>query len=643
MKTRFYTILLSLFVTNVAFNQCTITDLNVTPTECNVNGNFFVEIDFNHVGTSVKFRVLGNGTNYGLFEYEDLPIKLGPLEANCTTNYEFVVRDAEIETCLAFKNIGTKCCDDLCKIEFKNVETGECHDGKYTLNFDLNHENTSPNGFDLFNNGQFYGYYQYSQLPLKLENFPSSTTETFNKIAVCANDNNNCCDTLTLVNPCICSIYRVQTQVIECNEDTETFSIRLNFKHKLNADSFRVGGNSVNYGTFAYKDLPITIKNLHFSPVTEYEFLIVDVEDAFCFASYDLGIVTECNFDCSIYDVIAEPYECSDGKFYVAIALKYKNTSLEGFTIRGNGQVYGSFEYGEPFYKIGPLNGDCITKYEFVVKDKELHDCAASPVFLGPICCEQHCALSELTIVEHCENNDLVAFDINFNHTMITGSFVLRINNIYVGTYLYADLPIKITNTSYAPNAVIKIFDAGNEACNLIKEYTFNCAKDVDCKLYDLTVKATDCNNDHKFYAILKFFSNNHGNHGFIVKVNGEVWDTLEYGKESYEIGPLNGDCETIYHFLIQDVAHPDCADDYSFSEKICCNQACKLYDLTVKATDCNDDHKFYAILKFFSNNHGNHGFIVKVNGEVWDTLEYGKESYEIGPLNGDCTTIYHF
>jgi len=619
--------------------QCVINELSVTPGECNQSGKFYVSVNFNHTGTSEKFKIQGNGVNYGTFNYSALPVTIGPLNADCVTNYEFVVRDDINQDCFAFKNPGKKCCENNCTIAFDNVETGDCHGSNYQLYFDLNY-NAPDNGFDLFTNGHYFGHFQYSQLPLNLEEFPSSSTESFNSVVVCANDNASCCDTIMLLNPCICSIYKVQGQVIDCNEETDKFSLRLNFKHNLTSDSFQVGGNSINYGKFAYSDLPITLTDLSFSNSTEYEFLIVDKNDAFCFGSFELGKVTKCDFECGITNLTAKPTKCEDGLFYVDIAFDHKNTGLDGFIIRGNGVIYGNYEYGEPNYRIGPLEGNCEKLYEFVVRDKELEGCSATIHFTEPVCCDSICKLSELTVTEHCENNVLKAFTVNFNHTGTSSKFLLKINNTVIGTYPYSSLPLKITNLNFdIPNVVIRIFDSENESCNLVKEYKFLCSRETTCSIYDLNVKISECNDHGKFYAIIKFKVSNPASEKFIVKVNGLAFDTLPYGHELYEIGPLAGDCSTLYKFLVQDFIRSDCADDYVFTEKVCCNGECKISEPVISFSACQEG-KFNLQINF---KHVNTllKFRVKLNGVTKGPFNYAdlpilienlneKQSYEI-------------
>ncbi len=599
--------------------QCTITGLSATASTCNEAGKFFVTLNFSHSGTSGQFKVQGNGRNYGIFPYDSLPVQIGPLNADCTTPYEFVVRDIENTACVAFTVLGKKCCEQDCQIKIDSIHAGTCNDGKYPLYLDLSRQ-FAGNGFDLFNNGKFYGYYTYDKLPLKIDNFPTGN-EVNNVITVCANDRPNCCDTISLSNPCVCGIYKIRGQVTECNEDSSTFSLRLNFKYQLVSDSFIIGGGGVNYGKYAYKDLPITLRNLPFGDSIDYEFLIVDQGDFFCFGVYQLGIVTNCNFDCEISDVDVEITECAEGAFFADIYFKEKNTSLEGFLIRGNGRVYDTLQYGETFYRIGPLEGDCETIYEFEVRDLTL-DCHASVALTEPVCCDPICEMGSLTIIEYCFENTLIAFDLNFEHTKTEGSFVLRINDKLIGTFPYASLPLKITQINFElPAVLIKIFDTEDESCRLLTEYVFKCYEQPACKIYDFFVKAGECNEAGKFNALFKFKVQNPGNAGFKVLVNGQVFGPYSYGKDIYELGPLLGNCETLYKFIIQDIQKPDCREDFGFTEKICCEKECSNTNPLVSFGPCAEGR--FDLNLNFTHTGNTKFFIVKVNGVLYDTFSY--------------------
>ena len=121
--------------------------------------------------------------------------------------------------------------------------------------------------------------------------------------------------------------------------------------------------------------------------------------------------------ECQIFDVFAEAYQCNDeNQFLVDVGFEYQNIPGNTFSILGNGMNYGTFEYGESFYTIGPLLGDCETLYEFVIVDNTLEDCSAATWFEEPICCEeeQGCTINEIEVFDVvCINEDSFEATIN--------------------------------------------------------------------------------------------------------------------------------------------------------------------------------------------------------------------------------------
>ncbi|HXR79853.1 MAG TPA: hypothetical protein VN763_03000, partial [Saprospiraceae bacterium] len=78
---------------------CEINELVWSVTDCDSNGLFYFILDFqfDHVGDN-GFHVFGNGNDYGVFNYDNVPVQLGPFKSNAT-NYEFVVSDVAHPDC----------------------------------------------------------------------------------------------------------------------------------------------------------------------------------------------------------------------------------------------------------------------------------------------------------------------------------------------------------------------------------------------------------------------------------------------------------------------------------------------------------------------------------------------------------------
>jgi len=92
--------------------ECFIGQVNADVMPCNESGNFYVLLNFGYENVGeMGFRVQGNGNNYGNFEYEDLPIEIGPLTGDGITIYEFVAIDNQFEDCSNWTAIDPVDCD----------------------------------------------------------------------------------------------------------------------------------------------------------------------------------------------------------------------------------------------------------------------------------------------------------------------------------------------------------------------------------------------------------------------------------------------------------------------------------------------------------------------------------------------------
>ena len=637
MKAIVFTILSFIAVTVSLSGQCHISDVQVTYTECNKHNQFDAILNFEHQNTSASFKVIGNGRLYGTFHYSDLPVKIGQLTADCKTVYEFVVVDSSNDNCRAFTVGGKKCCDNNCEIKIIDFEKGACNNNFYTAAFGLvSYKNIDS--IDIYHNTKFIKTIIHPKNSIVLKELKSSTTEAYNQLVVCANGNTTCCDTFLIPNPCFCNIYDLRSQIIECNPEDSTFAVRLNFNHHLTSDSFNLGGNNTNYGTFAYKDLPVNITGLKFDSTVNYEFVVVDSKSSLCFNFIEIGKVLDCHHPCSIGPIKAYLTECLDNNLmYAYLSFEEKNTSLDGFTIRGNGKEYGNWQYGEHTYKVGPLKADCHTLYEFAIKDKTIEGCSNFIEFKTPLCCDTLCALGALEIHEICEGDKLKFVTLDFDHKGTKSEkFRLNINGKYIGEYRYSDLPIQL-GLDVIKNKIleIKVFDSKDEICNSVKRYEIKCLLE-SCRISDFIAIPLECNEENTFYVRLGFRIQSAGKHGIAVKVNGVVYDTIPYQVTEHTVGPFKGDCKTIYKFIIYDIDNPECIEDYSLKEAICCDDApCSLSNPKIKIGECIHDK--YSLQINFNHSGTSNFFTIKINGGTPKLYAYSDLPVTIDQLNADA------
>ncbi len=636
--------------------QCELGKLKIEKTACSAEKTFYVYLNFTYKGNSECFKVSGGGNNYGQFKYSQLPIKIGPLKGDCTTDYEFVVKDCANENCSTFGLLGKVCCETQnCSFSDLNLIKSDCQpDGTFYVTLKFLYKNVGD-CFTVQGNGVSYGRFKYNQLPLKIGPLKGDCQTPYEfEVRDCNNE--KCSITKELGIVCCevseeCKLSELEYKKTECNDHGEFF-VKLSFKYKNTSDSFDVVDHTgKKHGRFAYKKLPIQIGPFKGDCSTNYILKIFDYKDEKCFLKQEIGVVCcEQNKDCKLSDLKIEKSTCNENKeFYVTLNFNHNNTS-DCFTVSGNDHNYGTFNYNDLPITIGPLKGDCTTKYFFVIRDCKNENCAIDGT-LGTVCCETQggdCKLSDLKIEKTpCDENKEFYVYLNFNHKNTSDCFTVSGNDHNYGTFNYGNLPIKIgplkgdCTTKY----FFVIRDCKNENCAIDGTLGTVCCETQggDCKLSDLKIEKSACNENKEFYVTLNFNHNNTSD-CFTVRGNDHNYGTFNYNDLPITIGPLKGDCTTKYFFVIRDCKNENCAIDGTLGTVCCETQGgdCKLSDLKIEKSTCNENKEFYVTLNF---NHHNTSdcFTVSGNDHNYGTFNYNELPIKIGPLKGDCTTKYFF
>lgn len=560
--------------------NCTIKNLKATALPCSIDKKFTVKIQFDIENQGNQgFKILGNGKVYGSYSYDDLPIIIEGLAGNCETSYEFVVRDIAHEDCSAEYNLGKICCDGSCELNIINAHLSECIDNdRYKLGFDIFKSGTKNIGFDLYANDNHVGFYKYNQLPLSDISITSSSSPLETLVA-CENDNQQCCDTLYLASPCNCNIHNIRSQVIECSVENQSYYLRINFDHNKTNDSFLIGGSSILHGTFAYADLPVFIGPFTFGDEIG-ELLIADKTDIFCFGAFEPKVVEKCSH-CEIKELSASITECNeDGELYVKLKFIAINPGVNGFTIRGNGTVYGqNYNYNDGIYYIGPFAPNCSQNYEFVIIDNANNACKNEIVFNEKLCCTD-CNLSQLVITPLCDAEHK-SIKVQYEGSANSDSIYVLINNDIIKKIPSTENPFTLFY-EFVEGTVYKlsIISADDESCKLVKEFKYLCEGEGDCAFSNVNFLLTECNEENQFYVKLKFTPTGQHSNKFKVNINGKVFGPYEYGNELYEIGPIPHTCEGIRIELF-DVEFTNCKFVKEFDEDKCCDgeEGCNIGD----------------------------------------------------------------
>ena len=364
-----------------AGGDCHIFDLGADATDC-VDGQFYVTLYFQYENVgSEGFKVLGNGVNYGNFEYANVPITIGPLVGDGTTVYEFVVQDNQHPDCHDFTVIGQIDCGGGgdCQIFEVGADATDCVDGQFYAILYLQYENVGGEGFNVHGNGVNYGNFEYANVPITIGPLEGDGT-TIYEFVVQDNQHPDCHD-FTVIGPIDCGgggdcdIFELVVEPGECNGEGQ-YPLFINFQYEnAGNDFFEVFYDGQNLGLFPLAELPITLEDFEDNgeAVVHINICINDQPDCCQIAEFE----SPCpgGGDCHIFDLVADVTDCEDGQFYVFLNFQYENVGGEGFNVHGNGVNYGNFEYGNLPITIGPLDGNGSTEYEFGVSDLLHPDC----------------------------------------------------------------------------------------------------------------------------------------------------------------------------------------------------------------------------------------------------------------------------
>lgn len=443
-----------------------------------------------------------------------------------------------------------------------------------------------------------------------------------------------------------CEIGEIEATPMPC-DSMGYFDMVINFEYaNTGSQGFSVQGGGVTYGTFEYSDLPIIIYDLIGDGTTYYEFVVIDLEYPDCNNFIDFGTF-DCNGgDCLIWNVDVFPQECDSGYFNVTLGFWHENVGAQGFRVQGNGNNYGNFEYANLPITIGPLAGDGVTIYEFVVIDNEFGECTDWAA-IDPVDCQGggDCEIGELVIDDHpCDSGMYyVYFDFEYANVSDSG-FALYINYDLYGYYLYEQLPIENLGPFVGDGTTVYHF--------LVRDVeTYECAEDANfgpidcggsggCEIGELDVTILPCNDNDEFFVLLDFDYANTGD-VFTVQGNGMMYGSFMYADLPVEIGPLMGDGVTMYEFAVIDSLYNDCAED-TYIGSVSCDSITEFMNFTTHVASC-EGATYHLELNFDVVNGGSQGFMVMGNDEIYGSYDYSQLPVSIGPLLTDGTTPYHF
>jgi hypothetical protein len=617
--------------------DCTLRDLTWTlqdscfdpgePTSIEINFLF----DADEVGSS--FRITGNGTNYGNYGYDELPVTI-QTNISCDINYEIRATDNDLFGCSTSANLGLLCCqsyyEDTCTIVAFYVNEVECTgDSSYSAQFNFNYQNPDSTGFDIFVNGNFLEFTN-AYPPFTIDGIPFND-ENIQVVTICENDEPDCCATYELRNPRCdqpCTLRDLTWTIPDsCYNQGDSIGMQINFLYDANqvGQIFSLSGNGRNYGNFFYTDLPVTIYPTAICGQL-YEIEARDLDYNQCFTSAEIGaICCENNTDtCSIENLEITFLECGDeNSYWVNIDMDYDTvTSGQTFQININGNYIGSYPFSAlPMDLSVPVDNEID---HFTICQNNVPWCCESKRIIVPEDCLSECGIGELIVeATECDSNGYFNVLMDFMYEDVSDYFYLYVNQGLYGTYNYSDLPLTLGlfEGSGEP-LVFNVFDSLSQCEGFARLLSPDCDSSNVCIINELLVRPFACNDDQMFDLFLNFEHNRADNERFNVIINGDVYESYNYGELPLIFGQFVGDGSD-YHILVRDIFY-DCEEDINIQAPDCsdCDQECGISELVVETTACEND-SFYVILDFDFENVGQSGFTVQGNGNIYGSYDY--------------------
>ena len=639
----FCTVLIICLSTCYTYSSPPVSEIGTINFEPACDGDIsYGSIDFDYANTSDSFNLSINSDTY-TFAYTDLPVSISPLPDNGNTYMLVTVIDQIDPSCInEVDHDGIDCTPDDCNITNLEISPAECNPGggyDLTINFEVS--NPGNDFFDLFNNnGDLIGFYEIADLPITLTNYePSQDDVEF--FTVCINDTPSCCATYGIDLPICnndCLISDLIANPSDCNFDS-VFFVDLDFNYSNTSDSFSIVGNGMNYGNFAYIDLPITLGPFEDNGQT-LEFIVTDLEQNDCNEATSIDApFCPCNLATTAYNL-----DCNDdGFFYSLFTVVNSSSSGIGYQILVNGELFGEYSYDESSIEVGPLegNGQTIVLTAVDINDPE---CNSFYTIVAPVCDPSVCEVSNFVSTDPvCNPSGGYDITLDFNYQNPGNDFFEFFNADFelIGTYALADLPLTLENYEpfYGDLDVFTVCINDNPNCCIILTVAFPPCTNDDCSITNMEVSPAECNPGGGYDLAIHFEVTNPGNNFFdLFNNNGDLIGFYEIGDLPITLTNYEPSQDGVEFFTVCINDNPNCCATYGIDFPICTNN-CVITDLIVEAHDCDPNDNFLVDLDFNYTGTSD-SFSVVGNAMNYGNFAYTDLFITLGPFEGNGQSL---
>jgi len=555
-------IILSNWNSNI-YAQCSISDYNVTYSECYASNTVDIIIDFESDSPSqAGYIATVNGGSLGVFQFDDLPFVASNFEGNCVSDYDVAVFDLADQECSASENLGIICCDIACDVIVLDAQFNCINSDSISINTKVQLVGSTSDSLFVYVNGGLLNTFDIDAI--NNDGIVIPTIGQLQTLTICEQEN-ICCTTIEIIDPCICNISQVSASILDCNDDSTEYYLRVDLEiTDFVSDSFTLGIPGNNLGNHAYDDLPISVGPISFDDNGE-EIFVLDLANSLCFDFVELVEVDDCeSVSCALSNLEILPLECNhEGMSMLEVSFNTVKES-EGFEILINGILIGNYNYGLSRYIVGPVDADCATSYEITIVDLEESSCQVSKL-ISPICCD--CSIENLQVTQFCNGGSLDSLTINFNtNGVLSDSFLLTANS-ESNAYAYNQLPIKISTLSDTID--LSVDDINFPQCNNFTTIISECIS--PCMLFDLDINIENCIAPNLADFVISFNHEGLLNDTIIVGMSdAEIGRIVVNENNSYTLIDIEFECNPEgSDFTISAANDSNCSANYVFTE--CC------------------------------------------------------------------------
>ncbi|MEO6040211.1 MAG: hypothetical protein ABIQ93_17485, partial [Saprospiraceae bacterium] len=497
----------------------------------------------------------------------------------------------------------------------------------------------TTNQFTVQGNGNNYGTFPYTQLPVILGPFTAGATATTKEFVVKDAVLGDCqasvqVDVAGCVPPPGCDIFEATVQIGDCLPGGNGYKITLDFEVTApTQESFDLTTQNGTYlGKFNLSELPLTINYPAGNTGVEHLKICIHENPNCCQIVEFVPPVCPC----SIQGLVAEAGDCNqDSTYHLFLNFPAVTPSLaDSFDVYANGSYFDTYAVAQLPLQIPnfPWNGGAFDEVR-VCYAHTTAPCCAELEFHVPTCFPyEPCELSQLHVkVGDCHPDSTFQLILNFQVATpaLVDSFDLYANGQFVGKFGINQLPLTLPNFPWNGNifSSIRVCTGNSPLCCKEKQFLNpSCLPFGPCDITNIFTLAGPCNLNGSYKLTVSFQGTNPGNGNFDVYTNGQLYGTFPLTALPLVIPnfPASGNTNDVVKICVNNApGSVPCCESKEFQAPNC-NPNCDIHDLVVTTGDCTGDSTYAVKINFSVVGSALNLFEVFANGQLFGTFNLG-------------------